>query len=122
LKELAIAWEGVKESYCKHGEAVPVAPARREYSGQFNVRIDKRLHRALAIEAARAGVSLNALVAQKLAMSIKSMSAADNMQSIAASCRAPLCNRGQGLLRLSSYFQTKPLIFSSRFAQMESRF
>ena len=30
LKELAIAWEGVKESYCKHGEAVPVAPARRE--------------------------------------------------------------------------------------------
>ena len=71
LKELAIAWEGVKESYCKHGEAIPVAPARREYSGQFNVRIDKRLHRALAIEAARAGVSLNALVAQKLAKSIK---------------------------------------------------
>jgi predicted HicB family RNase H-like nuclease len=64
-------WEGVKESYCKYGEAVPVAPARREYSGQFNVRIDKRLHRALAIEAARAGVSLNALVAQKLAKSIK---------------------------------------------------
>ncbi len=60
-----------KESYCKHGEAVPVVPARREYSGQFNVRIDKRLHRALAIEAARAGVSLNALVAQKLAKSIK---------------------------------------------------
>jgi predicted HicB family RNase H-like nuclease len=71
LKELAIAWEGVKESYCKHGEAVPVAPARREYSGQFNVRIDKRLHRALAIEAARAGVSLNALIEQKLATSIK---------------------------------------------------
>ncbi|HEX2200411.1 MAG TPA: toxin-antitoxin system HicB family antitoxin, partial [Gammaproteobacteria bacterium] len=50
---------------------VPVAPARREYSGQFNVRIDKRLHRVLAIEAAQAGVSLNALVAQKLARSIK---------------------------------------------------
>ena len=67
LAELAIAWEGVKESYQKHKEPIPVAPARKEYSGQFNVRIDKRLHRALAIEAADAGVSLNAIVSQKLA-------------------------------------------------------
>ena len=36
-------------------------------SGRFNVRVDRRVHRALAIEAARAHVSLNALVAQKLA-------------------------------------------------------
>jgi len=28
LRELQIAWEGVKESYQKHGEAIPVAPAR----------------------------------------------------------------------------------------------
>lgn len=67
LKELAEAWAGVRESYEKRGEMVPVAPARREYSGSFNVRIDKRVHRALAIEAAQAGVSLNALVAQRLA-------------------------------------------------------
>jgi predicted HicB family RNase H-like nuclease len=67
LKELAEAWAGVRESYEKRGETVPVAPARREYSGSFNVRIDKRVHRALAIEAAQAGVSLNALVAQRLA-------------------------------------------------------
>lgn len=67
LSELATAWEGVKESYRKHGDPIPVAPARKEYSGQFNVRIDRRLHRALAIEAARAGVSLNALISQKLA-------------------------------------------------------
>ncbi len=67
LRELAIAWEGVKESYRKQGEDIPTAPSRKKYSGQFNVRIDKRLHRALAIEAATAGVSLNALVAQKLA-------------------------------------------------------
>lgn len=66
LEELAEAWEGVKESYRENGEEVPVAPARKEYSGQFNVRIDKRLHRRLAVEAARAGVSMNALVAQKL--------------------------------------------------------
>ncbi len=69
LRELQTAWEGVKESYLKHGEPVPVAPARKEYSGQFNVRIDRRVHRALAIEAAKAGVSLNAIVSQKLARS-----------------------------------------------------
>ena len=67
LNELAEAWAGVRESYDKRGESVPVAPARRKYSGSFNVRIDKRVHRALAIEAAQAGVSLNALVAQRLA-------------------------------------------------------
>jgi len=67
LRELQTAWEGVKESYQKHGEPAPVAPARKEYSGQFNVRIDRRVHRALAIEAAKAGVSLNAIVSQKLA-------------------------------------------------------
>ena len=67
LKELETAWEGVKESYTKHDEPVPVAPARKQYSGQFNVRIDRRLHRSLAMEAAGAGISMNALVAQKLA-------------------------------------------------------
>ena len=67
LHELETAWQGVKESYQKHGESIPVAPLRKTYSGQFNVRIDRRLHRALAIEAARAGVSLNAIVSQKLA-------------------------------------------------------
>jgi len=66
LIELSEAWEAMKESYIKHNELIPVAPSRKEYSGQFNVRIDKRDHRALAIEAARAGISLNALVAQKL--------------------------------------------------------
>jgi predicted HicB family RNase H-like nuclease len=66
LKELAAAWEGVKESYQKHDETFPVAPARREYSGQFNVRIDRRVHRALVMEAIKAGVSLNAIVSQKL--------------------------------------------------------
>ncbi|MES2772390.1 MAG: toxin-antitoxin system HicB family antitoxin [Pseudomonadota bacterium] len=66
LNELAEAWAGVRESYQKCGEAIPIAPARREYSGTFNVRIDKRIHRALAIEAAQVGISLNALVAQRL--------------------------------------------------------
>jgi len=66
LLELKEAWEAMKESYCKHNENIPIAPSRKEYSGQFNIRIDKRDHRALAMEAARVGLSLNALVAQKL--------------------------------------------------------
>ncbi len=71
LHELKVAWEGMKASYRKHGDPIPIAPSRKKYSGQFNVRIDKRIHRALAIEAAQAGVSLNALVAQKLAGTIQ---------------------------------------------------
>lgn len=55
LAELEAAWELTKESYLAGGEEVPVAPSRRKYSGQFNVRVDKRLHRALAIEVARSG-------------------------------------------------------------------
>ena len=75
IAELKEAWEAMKESYRKHKEAIPVAPSRKEYSGQFNVRIDKRDHRALAIEAARVGLSLNALVAQKLHQSVISRDA-----------------------------------------------
>lgn len=71
LEELKEAWEAMKESYLSHNELIPVAPAKKEYSGQFNVRIDRRVHRALAVEAAQAGISLNALVAQKLSLSIK---------------------------------------------------
>ncbi len=70
LVELKEAWEAMKESCQKHGDEIPVAPTRKEYSGQFNVRIDRRIHRALAIEAVRAGISLNALVAQKLQWSV----------------------------------------------------
>ena len=66
LAELAIAWQCMKESYIEDGEPVPVAPSRKNYSGQFNVRVDKDLHRALVSEAEKIGVSLNALVAKKL--------------------------------------------------------
>lgn len=71
LKELEEAWEASKESYIKNKEAIPIAPSKKEYSGHFNVRIEKRLHRALAIEAAQQGTSLNALVSQKLAASVR---------------------------------------------------
>src|ERR1700692_4893830 len=55
LDELEVAWNLTKESYREHREDIPAAPSRRKYSGQFNVRIDRRVHRALAMEAGRAG-------------------------------------------------------------------
>src|SRR5690348_2178365 len=70
LRELATAWRLVKESYAAEGKPAPVPPSRRQYSGQFNVRIDKRVHRKLAIEAERNGLTLNALVAKKLAAAV----------------------------------------------------
>lgn len=51
------------------GEAVPVPYAEKRYSGEFRVRIPPEVHRALAIQAAEQGVSLNRLVSAKLATS-----------------------------------------------------
>ncbi len=49
------------------GEEIPVPLAERRYSGEFRVRIPPQLHRALAMEAAEQGVSLNRLASAKLA-------------------------------------------------------
>lgn len=50
------------------GEPVPEPLAERHYSGEFRLRIPPALHRALAIEAAEQGVSLNRLVSSKVAI------------------------------------------------------
>ncbi|MCQ9353198.1 type II toxin-antitoxin system HicB family antitoxin [Corynebacterium sp. 153RC1] len=42
----------------------------QKFSGRFNVRISPTLHRRLVIEAGVEGISLNALVSQKLAASL----------------------------------------------------
>ena len=49
------------------GEAVPEPLSTRDYSGRFVVRIPPQRHRALAIQAAEAAVSLNRLVSDRLA-------------------------------------------------------
>ncbi|MFP5381375.1 MAG: type II toxin-antitoxin system HicB family antitoxin [Gammaproteobacteria bacterium] len=49
------------------GETVPVPFAEKRYSGEFRVRIPPEVHRALAIQAAEQGVSLNRLASAKLA-------------------------------------------------------
>ena len=66
LDELKIAWELMKECYQEDGEPVPKAPSRNGYDGPFNIAVDAQLYRALADEAAKAGMSLYAFVAQKL--------------------------------------------------------
>ena len=66
LKELAEAWKGVKESYHKHNETIPQAPSREVYERPFNIPVDEELYHLLIDEAAKAGLTLYALVAQKL--------------------------------------------------------
>ena len=45
---------------------IPLPTPKRKFSGQFNVRVSRSLHRTLVHTAAEEGVSLNALVSQLL--------------------------------------------------------
>ena len=49
-----------------NGEKVPDPIADRTYSGEFKVRIPPQIHRALVLQAADEGVSLNRLASAKL--------------------------------------------------------
>jgi len=51
----------------KAGETPPIPLAEKHYSGEFRVRIPPQVHRALALQAAEEGVSLNRLASAKLA-------------------------------------------------------
>ena len=66
LDELKIAWELTKECYEIDGEPIPKPPSREGYEGPCSVPIDRHLYNALTDEAANAGISLYALVSQKL--------------------------------------------------------
>jgi predicted HicB family RNase H-like nuclease len=48
------------------GETIPQPLAEKHFSGQFRVRIPPHVHRALAVEAAEQGISLNRLASAKL--------------------------------------------------------
>ena len=50
-----------------NGEQIPNALAEKHYSGEFRVRIPPEVHRALAMQAAEQGISLNRLASAKLA-------------------------------------------------------
>ena len=51
----------------KNQEPVPEPISTRKYSGKFMVRVPPETHRLLATQAAESGVSLNRLIASKLA-------------------------------------------------------
>ena len=69
LQELAVAWQGVKESYRKHDEPIPQAPLPEAHESLHNVPVDAQLYHALVDEAAKTGVNLYTLMAQKFAKS-----------------------------------------------------
>src|SRR5476651_942386 len=50
-----------------NAKPVPTPLSEKNYSGEFRIRIPPQLHRALALQAAEQGVSLNRLASAKLA-------------------------------------------------------
>ncbi|QGH71010.1 toxin-antitoxin system HicB family antitoxin [Pseudactinotalea sp. HY158] len=59
--------EDILDDLLSGGEKPPEAISDRSYSGKFMVRIPPEVHRHLAVEAAEQNVSLNRLVAARLA-------------------------------------------------------
>ncbi len=70
LAEANTALEALIETYKDHGRELPEPKKEQEYSGQFRVRLPKSLHRQLAEQADREGVSLNSYVQTLLALGI----------------------------------------------------
>jgi predicted HicB family RNase H-like nuclease len=58
-KELCQAVAEAVEIYEADGKPLPPATANKKYSGRFVLRVDKELHREVAIRALRSGESLN---------------------------------------------------------------
>jgi predicted HicB family RNase H-like nuclease len=57
---------GVVADMKANGEVPPASLAEKRYSGEFRVRIPPQVHRALVLEAAEQGISLNRLASAKL--------------------------------------------------------
>ncbi len=66
LKGIRKVVAGVIEDMKKTGDPIPEPIANRRYSGKFVVRVTPETHRALAIQSAETGISLNRLAAAKL--------------------------------------------------------
>jgi antitoxin HicB len=52
------------------GEAIPEPAVAEEYSGKFNIRMPKSLHRTLVVKAKEENVSLNQYINYQLARSV----------------------------------------------------
>ena len=69
------ALEGIRAlvAFCvddlrKEGQPVPEPLSTRRYNGTLTLRVPPETHRALAMDAAEAGVSMNRLASERLAM------------------------------------------------------
>jgi predicted HicB family RNase H-like nuclease len=65
FEELCIAVEDVLENQLK-AQKKPSKSAPPKYSGRFVLRVDPHLHRAIAVQAEKNGVSLNQYILKKL--------------------------------------------------------
>ena len=54
------------DDLAEHDEPIPEPLSKKQFSGKFMVRIPPEQHRALAIQAAEQGISINRLVSSKL--------------------------------------------------------
>ncbi len=66
LKGIRNLVSDVVKDMAENKEKIPEPLAGKNYSGKFMVRVPPDVHRALAIKAAEAGVSLNRLASSKL--------------------------------------------------------
>lgn len=64
-KDLEKVLQMTIETKLEYGDPIP-EPVDHEYSGKFNVRVPKTLHKQLAQEAEEEGVSLNQYIFYKL--------------------------------------------------------
>ncbi len=74
IKNAQEALELTIDTMKKH--RIPLPKPKTRFSGQFNVRVPKDLHRELVRKAEEEGVSLNALITYLLSRSIKMEKAA----------------------------------------------
>ena len=66
IREIRNVVKYVLEDLAAEKENIPVPLSKREFSGKLNVRMPKTLHRRLAAESTREGVSLNNWINIKL--------------------------------------------------------
>ncbi len=71
LHEIGNVVKFVLEDLAAEKEQIPVPLSKRDFSGKLNVRMPKTLHRRLAAESTREGVSLNNWINTKLASPVK---------------------------------------------------
>lgn len=66
LREIKNVVQTVLEDLVESGEDMPQPFGARHFSGKLQLRMPESLHRRLALEAARQGISLNQLINLKL--------------------------------------------------------